>query len=180
MRDWEALNEPVEKYVIKDFLMVEEEATVREVAVEMKSRGHTSVLVARGGRPTGIVTERDILYRVVAEGRDPNATKIGEIMSSPLITISPRVKLSEAITVMASNHIRRLVVVEGKKVIGILTLMALMGGLTTKVAILPEVERESVSCPYCGARFRSPHELSRHIDNVHVGAEVLSRKPMEW
>ncbi|MEM2067928.1 MAG: CBS domain-containing protein, partial [Nitrososphaerota archaeon] len=86
MRSWEDLNEPVEKYMATDFLMVEADATVREVAVNMKSHGHTSVLVAKGGQPIGIVTERDILYRVVAEGRDPNNTKVGEIMSSPLIT----------------------------------------------------------------------------------------------
>lgn len=160
--------------------MVEEDASVREVAVEMKARGHTSVLVARRGLPVGIVTERDILYRVVAEGRDPKVTRIGDIMSSPLITIGPKAKLGEAITLMASKHVRRLVVMEGRKLLGVLTLMALVGGLTTRVAILPEVEKDSVSCPYCGYRFKTPHELSKHIDNVHVGAEILSRKPMEW
>jgi CBS domain-containing protein len=180
VRDWEALNEQVEKYMTTDFIVVGEEASVREVAVEMRARGHTSVLISREGYPVGIVTERDILYRVVAEGRDPNNTKIREIMSSPLITISPKAKLSEAIALMASRQVRRLVVVEGKKILGVLTLMALVGGLTTRTSILPEVEKDVVSCPYCGARFRTPHELSKHIDKAHIGAEILSRRPMEW
>lgn len=180
MRDWEALNDPVEKYVSSDFLMFEEDVTVREIAVEMRSRGHTSVLVGRRGVPVGMVTERDILYRVVAEGRDPNTTKIGEIMSSPIITINPRAKLSDAIAKMANLQVRRLVVVEGHKVKGVITLMALIGGLTTKAAILPEVEKAVIHCPYCGAKFGSPHELSKHIDHVHIGAEILSRRPMEW
>ncbi len=180
MRSWEDLNEPVEKYMATDFLMVEADATVREVAVNMKSHGHTSVLVAKGGQPIGIVTERDILYRVVAEGRDPNNTKVGEIMSSPLITIGPNARLSEAIAMMASRQVRRLVVVRGRKVLGVLTLMALVGGVTTRTSILPEVEWGAVSCPYCGARFKTPQELSKHIDNVHIGAEILSRRSMEW
>lgn len=180
MRDWEALNEQVERYMTTEFIVVGEEATVREVALEMRARGHTSVLVSREGTPAGIVTERDILYRVVAEGRDPNTTRIREVMSTPLITISPKARLSEAIALMASRQVRRLVVVEGKKVLGVLTLMALVGGLATRTAILPEVEKDVVSCPYCGARFRTTQELSKHIDNVHIGAEILSRRPMEW
>jgi len=180
VRDWQSLNEPVEKYVTPDYLIFEEDATVKEVAVEMRARGHTSAFVARKGVPVGIVTERDILYRVVAEGRDPNMTKIGEIMSSPLITISPKERLSDAIAKMATHKVRRLVVVEGQKVKGVITLMALIGGLTTETTILPEVEKAVIHCPYCGAKFSSAHTLSKHIDNVHIGAEILTRKTMEW
>jgi hypothetical protein len=68
---------------------------------------------------------------------------------------------------------------EGKPV-GLLTLVALTGGLVSRMAILPEVEGEVVECPYCGAKFSSPRELSKHIDSSHIGAEVLSHPHMEW
>ncbi len=180
MREWTILNEPVEKHASKDFIIIEEEASVRDAAIQMRSRGHTCVLVARGGKPVGIVTERDILYRVVASGRDPNKVMLKEVMSSPLITVSPKTSLSEAMTLMATRGVRRLVVMEEGKPVGLLTLVALTGGLVSRMAILPEVEGEVVKCPYCGAKFSSPRELSKHIDSSHIGAEVLSRPHMEW
>jgi len=180
VRGWESLNEPVEKFMVRDYLVVEEEAYVREVAAEMRSRGQTSAIVARRGEPVGIVTERDILYRLVAEGRDPKATRVSEIMSTPIIAVSPEARLSEAIALMASRQVRRLVVVKDRRVLGVLTVMALVGSLTSRAAILPEVEGESVSCPYCGMRFVSPYELSKHIDKVHIGEYVLSKGPLEW
>ncbi len=180
MKDWAALSEPVEKYVTRDFIMIEEEASVRDAAIQMRVKGHTCVLVARRGKPVGMVTERDILYRVVADGRDPNKVRLKDIMSTPLITISPRLSLSQAITLMASRGIRRLVVVEGEHTVGLLTLVALAGGLVTRATVLPEVEEEVVKCPYCGARFSSPLELSKHIDSSHIGADILTKRFIEW
>jgi CBS domain-containing protein len=105
VRDWTILNEPVEKHASKDFIIIEEGASVRDAAIQMRSRGHTCVLVARGGKPVGIVTERDVLYRVVASGRDPNKVMLKEVMSSPLITVNPKTSLSEAMTLMATRGV---------------------------------------------------------------------------
>jgi len=77
------------------------------------------VPVVEGGRLTGIVTDRDIAVRVVAEGRDPGSTTIGEIASTKLVTISPDDDLETAVKLLAENQVRRIPVVEGDRLVGI-------------------------------------------------------------
>ena len=77
------------------------------------------VPVVEGGRVVGIVTDRDLVVRVLAEGRDPNSTTLGEIVSSDLVTVQPDTQLTEALQLMAQNQVRRLPVVEGEQLVGI-------------------------------------------------------------
>jgi CBS domain-containing protein len=80
-----------------------------------------SVIVVEGEKPVGIITEKDILTRLVGTQRDPNKTRANEIMSSPLITIEREKSLLEALNIMESSEIRRLVVVDKEKIVGILS-----------------------------------------------------------
>ena len=69
----------------------------------------------------GIVTERDLIQRVLADGRNPDKTLVSQLMSKPVITVKPDTELSEAAKIMVANRIRRLPVVEGSTVVGMLT-----------------------------------------------------------
>jgi len=171
----DALFEPVSKYVRHGYIVLEESSKVQEAVKAMRENGYGSIIVTREGKPVGILTERDVLYRVVAEGKDPKKTRIGEVMSSPLISVTPDTKVSDAIAMMSKKGIRRLVVMSGEKIMGIISLMALMGDSTSRSVLLPEVEvEEKVKCPYCGATFGTVGELSKHIDRVHIGSGLLS------
>lgn len=75
--------------------------------------------IVEGEKLVGIVTDRDIVVRIVAEGRDAQSTTIGEIASSDVATVSPDDDLDRALEVMGSKQIRRLPVVEGQRLIGI-------------------------------------------------------------
>lgn len=78
----------------------------------MRSMGIGSVVVVdESERVVGLITERDIVYKVVAEGRDPN-TPVGEVMTSGVVTINPSAPISEAARLMLSLGIRHLVVVD--------------------------------------------------------------------
>ena len=95
------------------------EATVVDVARLMAKEDVGPIPVVAGGRLVGLVTDRDLVVRVLAEGKDPKATKVGEIASRDLVTVSPDQDLDQALKLLAKNQVRRLPVVEGGRVVGI-------------------------------------------------------------
>jgi CBS domain-containing protein len=97
----------------------EPNTTVAEAAKVMAKEDIGPVPVVEEGRLTGIVTDRDIVVRVVAEGRDPNSTTVGEIASSDLVTVSPDDDLDVALQHLARKQVRRIPVVEGDRLVGI-------------------------------------------------------------
>jgi len=103
--------------------VIEAERTVREACIMMDRLGVGSLLVEREGKLVGIVTERDFVVRVLATGLDHTKTKVGDVMSYPVIAVSPDSPIEEAVALMLSHGFRRLPVVglEGK-LLGIITL----------------------------------------------------------
>ncbi len=95
--------------------------TVKEAAALMLREGVGSLIILEDGEPVGILTERDLLYKVVAVGKVPSKTKVERVMSSPVITISPGSNISIVAKRMSDLHLRRLPVVENGKLIGMLT-----------------------------------------------------------
>lgn len=102
-------------------VMISKKASVMDAAREMKGDGVGSIIIVDNGKPVGIVTESDILRKVVAEGKYPSKISVEEIMSCPPVTISPEAKIEEAIKIMGANKIRRLPVVENEKLVGMVT-----------------------------------------------------------
>ncbi len=97
----------------------EPSTTVVDAAKVMAQEDVGPVPIVEGGRVVGIVTDRDFVVRVLAEGRDPSSTTIGEIASADLVTVQPDSDLNEALNLMAQNQVRRLPVVEGDQLVGI-------------------------------------------------------------
>ena len=85
---------------------------VAEAARLMKADDVGSLPILEDGRLAGVVTDRDIVLRVVADGRDPQATTAGEIASRDPVTVDPQQGLDEALRLMAEHQVRRLPVVE--------------------------------------------------------------------
>jgi CBS domain-containing protein len=94
---------------------------VFEIASIMAKRNIGAVIVARDFEPLGIVTERDIIERVVLTKKDPREIVAQEIMTEPLITIHYDRTIEEALEIMQRNRVRRLVVVKGDSMVGLLT-----------------------------------------------------------
>jgi CBS domain-containing protein len=84
-----------------------EQGFIQQAANIMKERKRGSLVVTDNKKAVGIITERDIVRRVVAEGRDIDATKVKDIMSTPLISISSDATVEAAAKVMYENSIRR-------------------------------------------------------------------------
>jgi CBS domain-containing protein len=99
---------------------VEPKATLGEVATLMKQQDCGSIPVVEGRRLVGIVTDRDIVVRGVAAGKDPKTQRVSEVMSADPVTIGPDDDVTDAEKKMADRQIRRLPVVEGGKLVGII------------------------------------------------------------
>jgi CBS domain-containing protein len=97
------------------------ERTVREIAELMRERNVGSVVLVDGSRPVGFVTDRDLALSVIADARD-FGERVSDHASSPVITAEPVMEVEEAAGLMVRHGIRRLVVVDGGRVAGIVTL----------------------------------------------------------
>lgn len=98
------------------------DTTVRDAAMEMAQRRIGAVLVVQGGSMVGIFTERDGLFRVLAQGLDPAATTLAEVMTAKVMTITPDRPLLQALHIMHENGFRHLPVVQGGVPRGIISI----------------------------------------------------------
>ena len=97
------------------------ERTVREIAELMRERNVGSVVVVQDDRPVGFVTDRDLAISVIADGRD-FGDRVADHASSPVVTAEPEMSVEEAAGLMVRHAVRRLVVVDGERLTGIVTL----------------------------------------------------------
>lgn len=114
-------------------------STVRDVVRKMNKFGIGSVVVVEEDRPVGIITERDILRRIVEPFLDPGVIKAKDIMSTQLVTISGDVGVEEAAGLMARRKIKKLPVVENGKLVGIVTSMDVMRANPKIVSLFEEL-----------------------------------------
>src|SRR5262245_15553812 len=99
-----------------------QDASLTDAARLMRDRGIGDVIVVEGDRAAGIVTDRDIVIRGIAEGNDPNATRVDQVLSGQLTSVAPDDPVDRAIQLMRDQAIRRLPVVESGKPVGIVSL----------------------------------------------------------
>jgi CBS domain-containing protein len=110
----------VRELMTKQPTTVEPDAKLGEVATLMKQEDCGSIPVVEGGRLVGIVTDRDIVVRGVASGKDPKNQRVSEVMSADPVSIGPDEDVTAAEKVMGDRQIRRLPVVEGGRLVGII------------------------------------------------------------
>jgi CBS domain-containing protein len=106
----------------REILAVDADASVFEAVQQMVELNVGSLLVTEAGDITGIVTERDYLRRVTLEGRTDRETPVREIMSSPLIVVTPETTVDECMALMTDRRIRHLPVVEDGEVVGLVSI----------------------------------------------------------
>jgi CBS domain-containing protein len=105
-----------------EVLRIEADASVYEAVKRMVEANAGSLLVSESGEIAGIVTERDYLRRVTLEGRTDKDTAVREIMSSPLVVVTPQTTIDECMAVMTDRRIRHLPVVDGGEVVGLVSI----------------------------------------------------------
>ena len=112
----------VEELMTPDPISLPETASILDAAQTMRDASIGNVVVLDGQAVCGIVTDRDIVVRGVAAGRDPSSTTLADICSRKLTTLSPEDRVGTAVQLMREHAVRRLPVVARGRAVGILTL----------------------------------------------------------
>jgi CBS domain-containing protein len=123
-----------------DVASVQRERSVIEAAREMNRLRIGSLVVVEGSKVVGIFTERDILVRVVAEGRDPNRLTVGQVMTAPVVCCTPETEISECKSIVTTRRIRHIPVIANGELVGIVT----SGDIMARESIEKEVTIESM------------------------------------
>jgi CBS domain-containing protein len=103
----------------KDVKVVRLDSSVKEVVATMNKFDIGSIVVVQGGRPVGIITERDILRRIVEPCLAPETLTAMQVMSSPVLTINETASVDEAAKLMAKKNVKKLPVMDKQKLVGI-------------------------------------------------------------
>lgn len=103
-------------------ITLDRDASLAEAARVMRDRGIGDVIVVEGDDAEGIVTDRDIVIRGVAEGADPNTTRLGQVVSGDLTSVAPDDPVERALELMREKAVRRLPVLEDGKPVGVVSL----------------------------------------------------------
>ena len=135
------------RMIVKDIMSspvvtLDENATSNKVATLMDENDLGCVIVTnKAGKPVGIITERDLVIRVLAKNLIPDAIKAKEIMTSPLVTIQPEATISEAARRMSRMDIRRLGVVYKGNLVGLISSRDIVGVMPELIEIIQERTR---------------------------------------
>jgi CBS domain-containing protein len=111
----------VRDLMVSTVVTIEPGTSVVDAAKRMIQQEKGPLPIVDGERPVAIVTDRDIVAHVVAEGRDPNSTTVDDIASQELVTIGPDQDVEEARGLMAQHELDRILVVEGDRLVGIIS-----------------------------------------------------------
>ena len=124
----------------KKVITIELQKTVQNAVVILKEKHISFVVVVKDSKPVGVISERDIVRKVVAENVDPKSTQLEVIMSKNFKWVEPNASIESAVQKMLNNNIRRLVVLEDENLAGVITQTDLTEFLRSKILINATVE----------------------------------------
>jgi CBS domain-containing protein len=116
------MTQSIREVMTKDPVTLPADRSVLDAARCMRDSDIGDVIIVQGDRVAGILTDRDIVVRAVAEGRDPAQTKVAEVATMDPATVAPDDSIDDAIRIMRERNIRRLPVVENGRPVGVVTI----------------------------------------------------------
>jgi CBS domain-containing protein len=144
----------VEDVMVKDVITIDENSTVKEAAEIMNKFEIGCLIAVRRRKAMGIITERDILNRVVTEAKDARKTKVKDVMSSPLVVAEPDMELEDAVKLMFQMKIKKLPVVDEKRLVGLVSLTDIARFQPQMIRILKQLSLKK----------RTPKRIKKVVD----------------
>jgi CBS domain-containing protein len=124
----------------KKVITIELQRTVQDAAVILKEKHISFLVVVKDSKPVGVISERDIVRKIVAESVDSKSTQLEVIMSKNFKWVEPNASIESAVQKMLNNNIRRLVVLEDENLAGVITQTDLTEFLRSKILINATIE----------------------------------------
>jgi CBS domain-containing protein len=134
-----ASNVLVKDIMTKDVHVVRNDTSVAEVIATMTKYDLSYMMVVQSGKPTGIITEHDILIRLVSQGLTPSAVIARMIYTNPLVTIDDNATVEEAVKLMKHWKIKHLPVTQSDKLVGVLTANDVMFAVPAMMSTMEEL-----------------------------------------
>jgi CBS domain-containing protein len=134
----------VEDVMVGQVISVSEMATVKEAAELMNLHEIGCLIVVNNGNPIGIVTETDMVKRVILGAIDPEKTKVWTIMSGPLIVVDPQMNLDEASKIMRERKIKKLPVIEKGHLVGLVTMTDIVRSPEVMKTMIKTIKRNII------------------------------------
>ena len=132
----------VEDVMVKEVITVDANSTVKQAADIMNKFEIGCLIATKDGKAIGILTERDLLKRIVSEAKSPRRTKVAAVMSKPIIVVEPSMDLEEAARLMFKMRIKKLPVVEHGQLKGLVTLTDLARFQPQIIRILKKLSKK--------------------------------------
>lgn len=165
------------KMLVKDVMSspvvtIDENSPAKEVAELMtKHRLGSIIVTSEDGKPLGIITERDLVRRILAKNARPDSFKAKEVMTSPLITVEPDEKINRVARKMSRLNIRRLGVIYKGKLVGVLSSKDVLAVMPELIEIIQEKARIEGENVVQGAEEQTP--LTGYCDNCGEWSDTL-------
>jgi CBS domain-containing protein len=163
----------VEDIMSKDVEMINPEASMTEAAKVMGAKRIGSMIV--DGQPQGIVTERDLLSKVVAKDKDPTQVKVKDVMSSPLITIEPTATIKDAAQTMIAQK-GRLAVFRQEKLVGIITAGDLIKSLPQSPETLLKIDSVMTKRVITASSNTTVEAVAKIMGEKRIGSVIVTRR----
>lgn len=132
----------VEDVMVKEVITVDANSTVKQAADIMNKFEIGCLIATEDGKAVGILTERDLLRRIVSQAKSPRRTKVAAVMSKPIIVVEPQMDLEEATKLMFKMRIKKLPVVEHGQLKGLVTLTDLARFQPQIIRILKKLSKK--------------------------------------
>jgi len=144
----------VKDVMVTNVVTVDVGVSVREAVERMNAQEIGSLVVLEKGHYAGILTERDVLTRVVAKARNPAKMHVGDVMSKPLTVANPETSLENAVKLMLEKGVKKLPVVRAKKLVGLITMTDVASAYPGMVKFIKELS----------AQYDIPKRIQKVID----------------
>ncbi|TBR16034.1 MAG: CBS domain-containing protein [Chitinophagaceae bacterium] len=125
----------------KHVVTIEQDSFVLDAARLLKEKDVSFLVIVKDGNPVGVLSERDIVRRLAAEDKQASKIRVYEIMSPKFRWVEPTTEIEDAVQKMLNNNIRRLIVLENGKLVGVITQTDLTGFLRSKLLIDETIEK---------------------------------------